>query len=78
MKGGLPYIKRHSLCPGNEAESLRQGQVVHILVRDQRLLSSSSELPVRTEGTDQSRPSTESVRLLRSLHHDATYWEKIH
>ena len=41
--GLLPYVGRHSLRPGDGAESPRQGQALHDLVRDQRLLAASSE-----------------------------------
>ena len=40
--GLLPYVGRHSLRPGDGAESPRQGQALHDLVRDQRLLAASS------------------------------------
>ena len=43
-RGGLlPYVGRHSLRPGDGAESPRQGQALHDLVRDQRLYPPSSE-----------------------------------
>ena len=32
--GRLPYVGRHSLCPGDGAESPRQGQTLHDLVHD--------------------------------------------
>ena len=32
--GLLPYVGRHSLRPGDGAESPRQGQALHDLVRD--------------------------------------------
>ena len=44
MSGGLvSYAGRYSLRPGDGAESPRQGQALHDLVRDQRLFAASSE-----------------------------------
>ena len=56
--GLLPYVGRYSLRPGDGTESPQQGQALHDLVRDQRLLPASSEAhgPVsgQTGGTHQS------------------------
>ena len=45
MSGGglLPCVERHSLRPGDGAESPRHGQALHYLARDQRLLAVSSD-----------------------------------
>ena len=77
MSGGgiLPYVGRHSLRPGDGAESPRQGQALHDLVRDQCLLAASSEAhgPVsgQTRCTHQSELGVER-------HHDGTCREEIH
>ena len=69
--GHLPYVGRHSLRSGDGAESLRQGQALHDLVRDQGLLAASSEAhcPVfgQTGGTHQCELGAERESL-RCLH----------
>ena len=65
----LPYVGRHSLRPGDGAESPRQGQTLHDLVRGQLLLATSSEghCPVsgQTGGTHQSELGSERESLRR-------------
>ena len=65
----IPYVGRHSLRPGDGAESPRQGQALHDLVRDQRLLAASSKAhcPVsgQTGGTHQSELGVERESLRR-------------
>ena len=82
MSGGslLPYVGRHSLRPGDGAESPRQGQALHDLVRDQRLLPASSEAhgpkSGQTGGTHQSELGTERESLRRP--HGGIVRAKIH
>ena len=80
-RGGLlPYVGRHSLRPGDGAESPRRGQALHDLVRDQHLLPASSEAhgPVsgQTEGTHQSELDAERESLRRP--HGGIVRAKIH
>ena len=68
----LLYIGRRFLRPGNGAESPRQGQALHDLVRDQRLLAASSEAhgpmsgqtDLGTEGESLRRPHRGIVRAI--------------
>ena len=76
----LPYVGRHSLRPGDGAESPRQGQALHDLVPDQRLLAASSQVhcPVfsQTGGTHKSELGAERESLRR--HHGGIVRAKIH
>ena len=76
----LPCNGRHSLGPGDGAKSPRQGQALHDLVRDQRLLAASSEVhcPVsgQTGGTHQSELGAERESLRRP--HGGIVRAKIH
>ena len=82
MSGGglLRYVGRHSLRPGDGAESPRQGQALHDLVRDQRLLAASSEAhcPVSGQnwGTHQSELDAERESLRH--HHGGIVRATIH
>ena len=67
--GLLPYVRRNSLRPGDGAESPRQGQALHDLVRDQRMRPASSEahgqVSDQTGGTHQSELGAERGSLRR-------------
>ena len=69
--GLLPYVGRHYMRPEDGAESPQQGQTLHDLVRDQRLLAASSEAhcPVsgQTGGTHHSELGAERSSLRRLL-----------
>ena len=79
-EGLLPYIGRHSLRPGDAAETPRQEQAWHDLVRDLRLNPASSEAhgPAsgQTGGTHQSEIGTECESLRR--HHGSIVRALIH
>lgn len=76
-EGLLPHTKKYSLLSGNEAESPRYGQALRDLVRDQCLLTASSEAhgPAsgQTGNTRQSELNTKRESLRWTHHHDSTY-----
>ena len=78
--GLLPYVGRNSLHPGDGAKSPRQGQALHDLGPDQRLLPASSEAhgPVsgQTADTHQSELGAERESLRRP--HGGIIRAKIH
>ena len=81
-EGLLPCLGRHSLRPGNGAESPRQCESRHNLVCVQRLSVAwpESQCPVIVQigGTRQSELGTGDVRLLSSRHHRCCRQVEVH
>ena len=81
-EGLLPCLGRHSLRPGNGAESPRQCESRHNLVCVQRLSVArpESQCPVIVQigGTRQSELGTGGVRLLSGRHHRCCRQVEVH